>query len=176
MRPNENENVVVVNPLKAYYQYVGSDPAVVKDPVDTNAPYVANPFYTIFVVKVGPKKAGTYAYYVLAIEYAPWLGAVAPSDPKYTFPNNGTMSFEVYARDVDEYYAEYAAEVNAFVAEKSGTNLEVAYTLQLHNLNQTDCIYPYEPAYTTAHHGKKKSSSVRSRGSRSSPSAKGARM
>ncbi|WP_237360424.1 hypothetical protein [Vibrio marisflavi] len=149
MRPDPDLNTIVINPLKGYYQYT-TQPNVFKDPVNTNRVFIPNPYYTIKVVKLGPIESGTYAYYVLAIEHMSW-DRVPPASTGYTFPNEGTMSFEVYAKNVKEYREKYSAEVDQFVAEQSGKVPAVVNTLKLRHINQpSSCIYPNEPSYISS--------------------------
>lgn len=147
-RPDPDLNAVVINPLLAYYEYYEGQPNVFKDPEigNINIEFVPNPLYTCYVVKVGPIVNGTYAYYVLAIEHMPW-DIAPPPESGFTFPNKGTMSFEVYAQDVEEFYELYADDVEAYVAEQSGDIPEVINNLKLQHLNHTGCIYPHEPSY-----------------------------
>jgi len=53
---------------------------------------------------------------------------------------NGTFSFEVYAKNLEKYYALYKDEIEEYIASVSGDIPEVLNTLKLQHFNHTGCI------------------------------------
>jgi len=119
----------IFSTLFSNFWMVNKQPSTLRDPWPTG-PLSAhrmgpNPNYVCNVVKKGPLDAeGMPSYIVAALETDPQHGKM------FGFMN-GTISLEIYARDIAHYHERFAAEIQAFLMEKIGLEYDIIRPVDL---------------------------------------------